>query len=216
MRTISVVGIGAGDPEHITVHWRESVAAAENAAGRVIPFEKAWEGSSVAVWAVVDLGAQKLYSPPLVLCQIEVFNCKLKQPVSSVQRRNAVPAKQPRIACGVESAPKWTGAPPTTLLPDLNKIGTVALTADINTASGGFQAIPCYVARVMGPRFFPDGNGVPTYTDALIDLPTNPAQTPSHFTVRIFPFTAIQTTASVINVGDITRVWQVSWLGVEG
>ena len=90
----------------------------------------------------------------IVLGQIEVFNCKLKQPVSSVQRRNAVPAKQPRIACGVESAPNWQGASASTPLPDLSQIGSVTLTASIHTAGGGFQAIPCYTARIMGPRFF--------------------------------------------------------------
>jgi hypothetical protein len=151
----------------------------------------------------------------IVLGQIEVFNCKLKQPVSSVQRRNAVPAKQPRIACGVESAPQWTGASPGTLLPDLSKVGSVVLTADINTAGGGFQAIPCYVARIMGTRFFPDGNDNPTYTDALIDLPTSPAPTPTDFTLRIFPFTASQSTAPVIKVSDVVGVWQVAWMGIE-
>ena len=40
------------------------------APGRLIPVEKGWEGSSVAVWAVVDLGFQKLFSPPLILGQI--------------------------------------------------------------------------------------------------------------------------------------------------
>ena len=62
------------DPEKLDAHSRESVSAAQwsaNGAGRVIPVEKSWEGSSVAVWAVVDLGPQKLYSPPLVLGQIE-------------------------------------------------------------------------------------------------------------------------------------------------
>src|SRR5215510_2645860 len=110
----------------------------------------------------------------IVLGQIEVFNCKLKQPVSSVQRRNAVPAKQPRIACGVEIAPTWQGAPAGTVLPDLSQIGAVTLTADIHTAAGGFQAIPCYVARIIGPRFFPESSSEPTFTDALIDLPTSP------------------------------------------
>lgn len=152
----------------------------------------------------------------IVLGQIEVFNCKLKQPVSSVQRRNAVPAKQPRIACGVESAPNWQGDPATTLLPDLSQIGSVTLTADIHTAGGSFQGIPCYVARIMGPRFFPDGNNNPTFTDALIDLPTSPAPTPTDFTVRIFPFTASQSTAPVITVGDVIKAWQVAWMGIEG
>lgn len=152
----------------------------------------------------------------IVLGQIEVFNCKLKQPVSSVQRRNAVPAKQPRIACGVESAPQWQGASLSTLLPDFSQIGTVTLTADIHTAGGSFQAIPCYWARIMGTRFFPDGNNNPTFTDALIDLPTSPAPTPKDFTVRIFPYTAGQSTAPVIKVGDVINVWQVAWMGIEG
>jgi hypothetical protein len=149
----------------------------------------------------------------IVLCQIEVFNCKLKQPVSSVQRRNAVPAKQPRIACGVEIAPNWKGPKAATLLPDISNIGTVKLTADIHTAAGGFQAIPCYVARIMGPRFFPDDNKEPTYTDALIDLPTSPAPAPQGFTVQIFPFTAGEST---IKVGDVESAWQVAWMGIEG
>jgi hypothetical protein len=62
------------DPEQLPAHWRENVSAAQsvaNGAGRLIPVEKSWEGSSVAVWAVVDLGSQRLYSPPLVLGQIE-------------------------------------------------------------------------------------------------------------------------------------------------
>ncbi len=61
------------DPEQFAAHWRESVSAAQWAAdgpGRLIPVEKGWEGSSVAVWAVVDLGFQKLFSPPLILGQI--------------------------------------------------------------------------------------------------------------------------------------------------
>ena len=62
------------DPVQLAAHWRENISAAQwaaNGAGRLIPVEKSWEGSSIAVWAVVDLGSQKLYSPPLVLGQIE-------------------------------------------------------------------------------------------------------------------------------------------------
>jgi len=149
----------------------------------------------------------------IVLCQIEVFNCKLKQPVSSVQRRNAVPAKQPRIACGVEIAPGWQVVPATTTtLPELSEIGSVTLTATIRTAGGSFQAIPSYTARIMGPRFFPENEDV-NFTDALIDLPTSPAPTPTAFTVRIFPFS--QSSGSV-NVSDVIKAWQVAWMGIEG
>lgn len=62
------------DPRQLAAHWRECVSAAqwaEDGPGRLIPVEKGWEGSSVAVWAVVDLGFQKLFSPPLILGQIE-------------------------------------------------------------------------------------------------------------------------------------------------
>jgi hypothetical protein len=62
------------DPQTLAAHWRESVTAEQwtiDGSGRVIPADKSWEGASVAVWAVVDLGFQKLFSPPLILGQIE-------------------------------------------------------------------------------------------------------------------------------------------------
>ena len=62
------------DPEQLAAHWREGVTAAQwttEGAGRLIPVEKGWEGSTVVVWAVVDLGFRKLFSPPLILGQIE-------------------------------------------------------------------------------------------------------------------------------------------------
>ena len=61
------------DPQQLAAHWREYVTAAQwtmDGPGRLIPVEKEWEGSSVAVWAVIDLGFQKLFSPPLILGQI--------------------------------------------------------------------------------------------------------------------------------------------------
>jgi hypothetical protein len=63
------------DPQQLAAHWREPVNTAQWTAeesGRLIPLEKSWEGSSVAVWAVIDLGFQKLFSPPLILGQIPV------------------------------------------------------------------------------------------------------------------------------------------------
>ena len=73
--TVSAAEPKAGDdPEQLTVHWRESVSAAQwtaNGAARLLPVEKSWEGGHIAVWAVIDLGPQKLFSPPLLLGQIE-------------------------------------------------------------------------------------------------------------------------------------------------
>jgi hypothetical protein len=62
------------DPEQLPAHWRECVSAAQwtsDGPGRAIPVDKGWEGSSVVVWAVIDLGFQRLFSPPLILGQIE-------------------------------------------------------------------------------------------------------------------------------------------------
>ena len=62
------------DPEKLDAHWRQCVSAAQwmaDGPGRVIAIDKGWEGSSVVVWAIVDLGFQKLFSPPLILGQIE-------------------------------------------------------------------------------------------------------------------------------------------------
>jgi hypothetical protein len=62
------------DPETVTAHWRETISRqAWDAGGGSHPLtiQKGWEGSWVVVWAVVDLGPQKLVSQPLVLGSIE-------------------------------------------------------------------------------------------------------------------------------------------------
>jgi hypothetical protein len=146
----------------------------------------------------------------IVLAQIEVFNCKLKQPVSAAQRRNAVPAKQPRIACGVEPR-QWVATPATVdTVPSLDEIGTLTLTATIHTAAAGFQATPFYTARLMGSRLLPDSDGRPALTDALINLATNPAPGPQNFTLQVFPFSQ-----SDVKVQQIISEWQVAWMGIE-
>ena len=62
------------NPEQIPATWRESIRREQwtaDGSQRLIPVEKGSEGSRVVVWAVIDLGIQKLFSPPLVLGQIE-------------------------------------------------------------------------------------------------------------------------------------------------
>lgn len=147
----------------------------------------------------------------IVLAQIEVFNCKLKQPVSSAQRRNAVPPKQPRIACGVQEPAGWSSSlAATATVPFLSDIGSLTLTAEINTAAAGFQATPFYTARLRGPRLLPDSDGVSSLTDALINLTTTPAPGPRTFTIQIFPFSE-----SDVQVQQILDSWSVAWMGVE-
>ena len=62
------------DPETIEVRWRAVISREEWTAGggnRLIPIERGWEGSCVAVWAIVDVGFRRIASRPLVLGQIE-------------------------------------------------------------------------------------------------------------------------------------------------
>jgi hypothetical protein len=62
------------NPEKATAHWRATVGRKEyEAAGGswLVMVDRAWQASCVVVWAVVDLGTEKLYSRPLVLGTIE-------------------------------------------------------------------------------------------------------------------------------------------------
>jgi hypothetical protein len=147
----------------------------------------------------------------IVLGQIEVLNCKLKQPVSVAQRRNALPAKQPRIVCGVWR-PKWTPIASTTLT--MAAIGDLAFTGAIDTSGAKFQATPAYVARIEGPRLFPGdpaGNLNPVLVDALINVAVSPAPTPQGFKLQIFPFSD-----ALVDFSKVLASWQVAWMGIEG
>jgi hypothetical protein len=168
----------------------------------------------------------------LVLAQVEIFNCKLKQPVSTAQRRNARPSKQPRIACGIETSPGWLA----TNIGQSSNPGALGAALDtneysaiINTSTGRFQATPFYTARIIGPRIFKfggdSGSEFPTggtfFADAIISLPSDaPPQTFQNafeFTIQIFPITAVLSGVAPAETDIATAVnqWQVGWMGVE-
>jgi hypothetical protein len=77
----------------------------------------------------------------IVLARVAIANCQLEKPVSTVQRRNARPPKQPHIACGVAS-PTWEWKPANNFL--------VLLAAAVDTRCGGFATAPSYWARLRG------------------------------------------------------------------
>jgi len=171
-----------------------------------------------------DLIRKQLY---IILAQVEVFNCQLKQPVSTAQRRSARPAKQPRIACGMEANPDWKS----TNFSDSNQadiptFGGLSLfpywlSAKIDTTSAGFQAAPIYQARLVGPRLFPiSANPAASgLVDALVDIATTPAPTPTSFTIEIYPFRSsvpqVVITAVAGPNDPVIPPWQVAWMGVE-
>jgi hypothetical protein len=169
-----------------------------------------------------DLIRKQLY---LVLAQIEVFNCKLKQPVSMAPRRSALPAKQPRIACGADPQPVWTkhdfSANDHTLQPSMAGLQLFPswFSTPINTSSAGFHATPVYEARIVGDRILQTSAAGRILVDALISISTNPAPTAQGFTLNIYVFMTVPPQAAVAEIATpTTRVipkWQVSWIGIE-
>ncbi|HXT27533.1 MAG TPA: hypothetical protein VN749_22145 [Candidatus Eisenbacteria bacterium] len=157
----------------------------------------------------------------IVLAQIEVFNCKLRQPVSTAQRRNARPAKQPRIVCGAELHPDWKSHPfsagAAVTQPSIAGLSLFPqwASATIDTSSAGFQATPIYQARIAGPRVIQSPQGI-LLVDALVDIVT-PA--PNNFTIEIYIFTTeppqgVATLATTAPSPSLPE-WQVVWMGVE-
>lgn len=159
----------------------------------------------------------------IVLARVEIFNCKLKQPVSTKQRRNARPPKQPRVACGTYLPNDWTKDPPGSqpIIGPLNFV-LARFIASIDTTSGGFAATPCYFARLSGDRLRIGNKGISTapqyIVDGLVEIADQPAPTPTSFFVNIYPvvvnFGSI--TPSTVNVDEnFFRGWKVTWFGVE-
>jgi hypothetical protein len=168
----------------------------------------------------------------IVLAQVEIFNCQLKQPVSTVPRRNARPPKQPRIACGTFTpTPKDWQAQGIggTALPIPVSLGSGGLIfpaariyTEVDTSSGLFQATPTYTVRLSGNRIENDAPLVPTnywILDGLVSVSQSPAPTSQSFWVDIFPVIAVVVvgTADRINVDStLFQNWQITWMGVEG
>ena len=153
----------------------------------------------------------------IVLAEVEIFNCQLKQPVKTSVRPNARPPAQPRIACGIETNPHW--APPggeplpgddesTTLLFPVKYTGVV------DTSAGRFQTTPGYNARIVGPRQGVFGE-VPFFVDALINIvhdarPETRSPTERGFRIEIFLLASNDAVDKLIR-----EQWQVAWLGIE-
>lgn len=162
----------------------------------------------------------------IVLAQVQIFNCQLKQPVSTMLRRNARPPKQPRIACGMPATLTWSasnlGAGSTASgVSIVVPFGTTMFTSQVDTSSGGFQSKPNYTVRIVGPRTFSfvpavGGASQPFVMDALVSIPNDVTLTKSGFTIQIFPVIASATgTPSDSDIQKAVDQWTVSWMGVE-
>ncbi len=78
------------------------------------------------------------------LARAEILNCKLNQPLSVAQRRNAKPSSQPFIFAGrTEKNLDWTAEV---------KSFALEVTARVDTSKANFRTPPRYFAHVIGPR----------------------------------------------------------------
>lgn len=78
------------------------------------------------------------------LARAEVLNCKLNQPLSLAQRRNAKPAAQPYLFAGsTKNEQAWKAS--------ASDLG-ITITLDVDTSVASFRGKPRYTVHVMGDR----------------------------------------------------------------
>ena len=153
------------------------------------------------------------------LARAEVLNCKLNQPLSISQRRNARPALQPYVAAGstISSTASWTTA--------VDALGITAALA-VDTSAANFRSVPQYTGTVVGSRSISITMGSVKNTVLIDGFVRIDTPTVSGFTLSIV-VPAILISQKLGSLTDVAKalqnalnatspVWYVSWMGVEG
>ncbi|HTV22305.1 MAG TPA: hypothetical protein VMG12_26640 [Polyangiaceae bacterium] len=155
----------------------------------------------------------------LRLARAEVLNCKLNQPLSIAQRRNARPVQQPFTFAGntADRESQWV------LLTEQSP-ESISLKLSVDTSDARFRSKPRYVAHVIGERRVTwknasndtftrvlDGFGRPEAIDA--------ASFEFHLVIPRMFFNDNENLADIgsqlIDSRSLSK-WYVEWLGVEG
>lgn len=150
----------------------------------------------------------------LRLARAEVFNCKLNQPLSIAQRRNARPLQQPYMFAGNTRSQSsgWE-----TATSDLG----IRVTIEVDTSAAQFRSVPRYFAHVIGERFVRIGDveGFDVLVDGFGRVNPEPL-TATKFKFSLLIPMAILDGADVAMVETALKVrlgeWYVEWLGIEG
>ena len=179
----------------------------------------------VFCWARLSDDGQQLADPRLkslvqqqlmiVLAQVSILNCQLKDDVAVAIRRNARPPKLPRIACGTMTVTskdlvrtKLTIGSGAKVLQGSAAVHSFSIT--VKTSSGGFSSTPSYFARIRGT----DDRVI---SESLFNVLLHVmAETPSQFELHLLKFPqSIQTKAKRINLQSNVPLFDVVWMGVE-
>lgn len=162
----------------------------------------------------------------LRLARAQVLNCRLDQPLSLAQRRNARLAAQPYVASDLVAAPAWRLAD--------SSAGTSAfglqLVAAIDTTAAGFRTTPCYSAQVLGSRVFVFVVGGQTVTRLVDGFVMLLAATKAGFDLSLLVPDSLLASLPP-GPGDpdpqsedfrnqllqqVLGQWRIDWIGVEG
>lgn len=162
----------------------------------------------------------------LRLARAEVFNCKLNQPLSIAQRRNARPAQQPYTFAGRTQAGGSWGAAVT------SDGSGLELSLRVDTSVAQFRSTPRYFAHAIGERevTLPDAGKTALILDGFArvadrkDEPRSPSAQSFLFALRVSStFLEGRTRAQLEELAkQLTggagplKEWYVEWLGVEG
>jgi hypothetical protein len=160
------------------------------------------------------------------LSRAEVLNCKLNQPLSVAQRRNAKPASQPYLWAGrTEKERQWN--------PRVRGFG-IEIILRVDTAAAHFRTPPRYFANVVGPREVKpriDGNEVTMILDGFQRLyALSDELTPGFVSTDaddrtgfkfslLIPQILIDRSLNFQKVADALNPaleeWYVEWMGIE-
>jgi hypothetical protein len=162
------------------------------------------------------------------LARAEVLNCKLNQPLSLAQRRNAKPPSQPFLWAGrTEKDQRWTA-----------NVGDFGIEAElrVDSSAAHFRSPPRYTAHVVGPREVEleiDGNKVKMILDGFVRVialsdKNSSSSIPADKDDRIgFQFSLLipailfdrniplLEVKDAVNAGGL-KDWYVEWMGIEG
>jgi hypothetical protein len=148
------------------------------------------------------------------LARAEVLNCKLNQPLSLAQRRNAKPAAQPFLWAGRSSTTEnaWTSA--------VTGFG-VTISLAVDTSAAQFRSPPRYFAHAVGDRQVTVTLNGEKRVLVLDGFSRVADDTPVGFTFSLLIPSILLDRSVTLN--DLSQAlpaalkqWYVDWLGVEG
>ena len=156
------------------------------------------------------------------LARAEVLNCRLNQPLSVAERRNARPRQQPYTFAGKTSTPSaWAF--------DTDGVSGIDLRLVVDTSDARFKGTPRYFAHAIGKRRvewqLPDKPKVSRVLDGFVrPEPIDGSVSAFEFHLLIPRMFFTEEEAKVL--GEIAKQlvkadgplssWYVEWLGIEG